>query len=370
MWAVASAYLFQDLLWVCLKCYWPNVVLLHCGVPVRLYYLPVWSFSWYLRNASRCTTYSLQVACTHKQLSVPHVELQEPARWKYKTGHVGVSKSMNAATSADHWSRWRHRLRLQLPLPLSLIPFCSSRSQRICNDRMGFWIRDGGRQVFKTAESCGSSSNAGCGAGYDATPCVCVCGSAGCWCVTSACTWCGGWSNYWPSLCSGRGGSHALSDICNTTILQLRWRGGVLTLDCRSYGTPSLRGIPLASRYGNASLSRGKLSIPRRPPHLLILMIRKTLNISYDRRHDRVSALGRHHPIWMFDVKTVGIISFACLCNGRRGRLLLERPWRDSTKKGGVVLTALDSKPWQYSGTRSLEKHSIIGLTAIRLNSD
>jgi len=58
-----------------------------------------------------------------------------------------------------------------------------------------------------------------------------------------------------------------------------------------------------------------------------------------------VRALGRHHPLWMFDVKTVGIISSACICDGRRGRLLFERPWRDLTKKGGAVLTALDSKP-------------------------
>ena len=28
--------------------------------------------------------------------------------------------------------------------------------------------------------------------------------------------------------------------------------------DCRGYGTPCLRGIPLASRYGTTSLSRGK----------------------------------------------------------------------------------------------------------------
>jgi hypothetical protein len=41
MWAVASAYLFQDLLCVRLKCYGPNVVLLDSGVPVRFYYLPV-----------------------------------------------------------------------------------------------------------------------------------------------------------------------------------------------------------------------------------------------------------------------------------------------------------------------------------------
>ena len=78
---------------------------------------------------------------------------------------------------------------------------------------------------------------------------------------------------------------------------------------------------------------------------LLILTISKTSNISYDRRRDRVRAWGRHHPIWMFDVNTVGIISSACICNGRQGRLLFERPCRDSTKKGGAVLTALDSQP-------------------------
>jgi hypothetical protein len=58
-----------------------------------------------------------------------------------------------------------------------------------------------------------------------------------------------------------------------------------------------------------------------------------------------VRAVGWPHPIWMFDVKTVGIISSACICNGRRGRFLFERTWRDSTKKGGAVLTALDTKP-------------------------
>jgi len=35
-------------------------------------------------------------------------------------------------------------VRLQLPLPLSLILFGNSRSEWICNDRMGFSIRDGG----------------------------------------------------------------------------------------------------------------------------------------------------------------------------------------------------------------------------------
>jgi hypothetical protein len=42
---VASTYLFQDLLCACLKCYGPNVVLLHSGVPILLYYQPVWGFS-------------------------------------------------------------------------------------------------------------------------------------------------------------------------------------------------------------------------------------------------------------------------------------------------------------------------------------
>ena len=34
---------------------------------------------------------------------------------------------------------------------------------------MGFWIRDGGRPVFMTAERSGSVSNAGFEAGYTAT---------------------------------------------------------------------------------------------------------------------------------------------------------------------------------------------------------
>jgi hypothetical protein len=141
-------------------------------------------------------------------------------------------------------------------------------------------------------------------------------------------------------------------------------------LDCRGYRTRSWRGMPLVSRYGNEARSRGKLRIARRPMLLLSLTIRKTSNMSYNRRRDWVRAVERHHPICLFKVKTVGIISSACICNGRRGRLLFERPWRDSTKKGGAVLTEVDSKPWQYSGTRSLQKHSIMGLTAIRLNSD
>jgi len=39
----------------------------------------------------------------------------------------------------------------------------------MCNDRAGFCIRDGGRQVFETAKRSGSDSNAECGAGYNAT---------------------------------------------------------------------------------------------------------------------------------------------------------------------------------------------------------
>ena len=46
----------------------------------------------------------------------------------------------------------------------------------------------------------------------------------------------------------------------------------------------------------------------------------------------------------MFDVENVGIISSACICNGRQGRLLFERPGRDLKKQGGAVYTALDSK--------------------------
>ena len=118
-----------------------------------------------------------------------------------------------------------------------------------------------------------------------------------------------------------------------------------MTFDCRGHGTPSLRGIPLASWYGKASFRWVKLTIPRRPTLLLILIISKTSNISYGQRRHGVRALGRHHPIWMFDVKTLGIISSACICNGRQGRLLFERPWSDSTRKGGAVYPVLEPKP-------------------------
>jgi hypothetical protein len=133
-----------------------------------------------------------------------------------------VTKSMDAATSQDSCSRCRHRLLLQSLLPLSLIPFSSSRSQSVCNQRTGFCIPYWDRQVIKNAERSGSASNAGCEAGYDATSLVCLCHFAGCCCVTTGCTQRGGWSNHGLLLCCGRGGSRALSDICNTRIVQRR----------------------------------------------------------------------------------------------------------------------------------------------------
>jgi hypothetical protein len=78
---------------------------------------------------------------------------------------------------------------------------------------------------------------------------------------------------------------------------------------------------------------------------LLILARTKTSNISYDRSVVNMRAMGRCLPIWIFDVRTVGLISCALICNGRRGRILFERPWRDLTKKRGAVYTALDCKP-------------------------
>jgi len=231
----------------------------------------------------------------------------------------------------------RHRLWLQLPLPLSLILFSSLQSQWICNEHAGFWIWDGGMQVSKTAERSGSDRNAGCGARYNVMSWVCLWGCSGCWCDTTACTQNGGWSIHWLSLCSGQGGRHTLSDICNRWIVQWRWGGGVLTLDCRHYRIPSLRGIPLASRYGNVSLSRQKLKIPRRRSLWLIQTNSKISNVFYDRCRVRVRALGRHSLIWMFNVKNIGNISCAYICNGRWGKLLFDRPGRDSTNKEGAV---------------------------------
>jgi len=140
---------------------------------------------------------------------------------------------------------------------------------------------------------------------------VCLYGSAWCWCVKTACTRHGGWSNYCALLWCWRGGRPGLSDICNVRIVQRWWGRGVLTLDCTAYGTPYVWEIPLTSRYGNASLTRGKLRIPCRPTLLLILTIGKTLNISYNRRRENVIALRRPHPIWILKAMTVGIISSA-----------------------------------------------------------
>jgi len=274
-----------------------NVGFLHSSVPVRLYNLPVWGLSWYFRNESRCITCSLQVDCTHKRPSIPHIQLPESAHFKYMTCEVWVSQLMDAATAGDHRVRCRHCLRLQLPLPLAGIPFSSSCSQRICNDSAGFWIRDGGRHVIKTAGMSRSASNDECRAGLNVTLWVCLWGSSRCWCATTAWTQHGCWSRYWPSLCSGRGGCHVLNDICNLSIVQQRWEGGVLNLEGRGYGTPSLRGIPLASRYWNASLRMGTLRIPRSPRRLLILTISKSSIISYARSRVRVKALGSHSQI-------------------------------------------------------------------------
>jgi hypothetical protein len=83
-----------------------------------------------------------------------------------------------------------------------------------------------------------------------------------------------------------------------------------------------------------------------------------------------VKSLGRHGPILMFHVKNVGIIACACTCNGKQGRLLCERAGTVSTKMGGAVETALDSKLLPYSVTRCLQQHSLMGSTAIRVNSD
>jgi len=102
--------------------------------------------------------------------------------------HVWVTELMDAETARDLRLRCKLHLQLQIPLPLSLIPFRSLCLQWSCNCCTGFWIRDGGRQVFKTAERNGSASNPGSGAECNVTPWVCLwCSSRG-WCPTTACT--------------------------------------------------------------------------------------------------------------------------------------------------------------------------------------
>jgi hypothetical protein len=115
-------------------------------------------------------------------------------------------------------------------------------------------------------------------------------GSSRCCCAATACTRRGGCPMYWPLLCSVRGGSQGLFDICNARIVQRRWGDGVLTFGCRGYGTPSMRGIHFANQYGNTSFSRRKLRIPQRPTLLLILTISKMSNILNDQSRVKVRA--------------------------------------------------------------------------------
>jgi len=108
-------------------------------------------------------------------------------------------------------------------------------------------------------------------------------------------------------------------------------------MDCRGYRTPFLRGIHLASRYGNACPTRRKLSIPTWPRLWLFLTIGNTSIILYHWSRFKVRALGRHSLILMFHTENVEMISCACIGNGRHGRLLFERPGRVSKQLGGAV---------------------------------
>jgi len=113
---------------------------------------------------------------------------------------------MDAATARDHWSRCSHRLHLQLPLPLSLISFCSLRLQWICNDRLGFWIRDGGSQVFKTAASAKCKSVRNPHANHPDTPVA----------LTSA-------SKYFHILPAPPGALQCVLRLCNSN-LRCSWK--------------------------------------------------------------------------------------------------------------------------------------------------
>ena len=121
--------------------------------------------------------------------------------------------------------------------------------------------------------------------------------AVGCWCDTTAFTWLGGWSIDWRSQCSRQGWSHPLSDICYTKIVQRRTGCGVETLDYTGYRTISLRCIPLACRYRNASLTRQMMRIHWRTTVWLVLTISKTLNISYHQKCHRVRTCGRYSLI-------------------------------------------------------------------------
>jgi len=89
-------------------------------------------------------------------------------------------------------------------------------------------------------------------------------------------------------------------------------------MDCRGYGTPSMGGSPVASYCGSMSLSRGMQSFRRR---LTLLLIQSNLN---DRSCVRVSALGRHSPIYLFDFNNLRKIQSVCICQSRRSRLMFE----------------------------------------------
>jgi len=152
---------------------------------------------------------------------------------------VWVTKSIDAVTAGGHRSRCWERLCLQWPLPQSMSLFCTWLSQWICNDCADFWIRDGGRQVVMATVRSECDSNDGCGAGYTTTHWLCLWGAAGCWCVTPSCTWRCGERNYQPTRCSRNSGRLRWIDIRHTRIVQRRWRGGVLTLNCTGNGTLS-----------------------------------------------------------------------------------------------------------------------------------
>ena len=109
-----------------------------------------------------------------------------------------------------------------LPLPLTVIPFCSSHSQWICNDSTGFWIRNVGMQGFKSTKWSVSTSNAGCDAGYNMTHSVCQKLASRFWCATTTFTRRNSWSIDRLFWCSRQGATHALYDICNARTAKQR----------------------------------------------------------------------------------------------------------------------------------------------------
>jgi hypothetical protein len=252
--------------------------------------------------------------------------------------HVWVTKGIGAGADGDHWSRCRHLLWLQLPLRLSLIQDSWWHLQWICNECEDFSISDGGWVVFKTTRRSGRTSNARCRDGYNTTCWVSLWGSTRLWCAVTACTQHSSWSLCWPSLCSTRGRSHALSDVCNESIVQPRWRGGVHIINWRGYGTRSSGWMPAAISRRNATPRWGNQITPCW--HILLLL----LNISYNWSCAWVQAVGRHSPIQIFDIRNVEITSSLCFCNRTWGRLLFEWPGRDLNKMGGALQTTLGSQ--------------------------